>query len=134
MELSSSRTEAKPASPAPIAADQVVRALGALAQTQRLAAFRRLIAAGPGGLSAGALAAAADAPASSMSFHLAQLAHAGLVVRRRVSRSILYSADYAAMSAVLAYLTENCCAGAPCSLGPAETAAAAPAAALRSMP
>lgn len=92
----------------------VIRALGALAQEHRLAAFRLLVQAGPEGMAAGALAEALNVPASSMSFHLAQLANAGLVTQRRQSRSIIYSADFAAMSGLMAYLMENCCGGAPC--------------------
>lgn len=94
--------------------DSAVRSLGALAQEHRLAAFRLLVQAGPDGLAAGALADRLGIPASSLSFHLAQLSHAGLVSQRRVSRSIIYSADYGAMNGLLAYLTENCCAGASC--------------------
>ena len=92
----------------------VIRALGALAQEHRLAAFRLLVQAGSEGMPAGALAEATGVPASSMSFHLAQLANAGLVTQRRVSRSIIYAADYAAMGGLMAYLTENCCAGEGC--------------------
>lgn len=95
-------------------AESVIRALGALAQEHRLATFRQLVEAGPEGMAAGALAEALGLPASSMSFHLAQLSHAGLVTQRRQSRSIIYSADYAAMGAVMGYLTENCCGGASC--------------------
>ena len=92
----------------------VIRALGALAQEHRLAVFRLLVQAGPAGLPAGALADALRVPASSMSFHLAQLANAGLVSQRRQSRSIIYAADYAAMNGLVAYLLENCCNGAGC--------------------
>lgn len=92
----------------------VIRALGALAQEHRLAAFRLLVQAGAGGIPAGVLADRLGVPPSSMSFHLAQLANAGLVSQRRESRSILYSADYSAMSALMGYLTENCCGGTPC--------------------
>jgi DNA-binding transcriptional ArsR family regulator len=99
--------------------DRVVRALSALAQEHRLAVFRLLVQAGEEGIAAGALAEALDVPASSMSFHLAQLANAGLVSQRRESRSIIYSADYAAMNALMGYLTENCCGGVPCSEGSA---------------
>jgi ArsR family transcriptional regulator len=94
--------------------DRVVRALGALAQEHRLAIFRLLVQAGPGGLAAGALAGALGVPPSSLSFHLAQLSNAGLAVQRREGRSILYSADYPAMNGLLGYLTENCCAGSTC--------------------
>ncbi len=95
-------------------AEYVIRALGALAQEHRLAVFRLLVQAGPEGLPAGALAEKVGVPASSMSFHLAQLANARLVSQRRQSRSIIYAADYAAMNGLMAYLTENCCAGADC--------------------
>lgn len=97
-----------------ISAEVVIRALGALAQDHRLAAFRLLVQAGADGLAAGAIAEQLGVPASSMSFHLAQLGHAGLVTQRRESRSIIYAADYAAMGALMSYLTENCCAGVPC--------------------
>ena len=96
-------------------ADAVIRALGALAQEHRLAAFRLLVQAGPEGIPAGALAEAVGAPSSSMSFHLAQLANAGLVTQRRQSRSIIYAADFTAMNALMAYMTQNCCGGVPCS-------------------
>lgn len=92
----------------------VVRALAALAQEHRLAAFRLLVEAGPEGLAAGAIAGALGLVPSSMSFHLAQLTHAGLITQRRHSRSIVYAADYAAMNALMGYLTQNCCGGAPC--------------------
>lgn len=105
----------------------VIRALGALAQEHRLAAFRLLVQAGPDGMAAGALAEAVDVPASSMSFHLAQLANAGLVTQRRQSRSIIYSADYAAMNGLMGYLMENCCGGAACAPAPAGTPACTPA-------
>ena len=96
-------------------ADRVIRALSALAQEHRLAAFRLLVQAGEQGLAAGVLAEKLDVPPSSMSFHLAQLGNAGLVTQRRESRSIIYSADYAAMNGLMGYLTENCCGGMSCS-------------------
>jgi len=86
-----------------------ISALGALAQETRLDAFRLLVQAGPGGRAAGALAEALGVPATTLSFHLAQLAHAGLVTQRREGRSILYAADYTRMNGLLAFLTENCC-------------------------
>lgn len=92
----------------------VIRALGALAQEHRLAAYRRLVQAGDQGMPAGALATALEVPASSLSFHLAQLANAGLVSQRRRGRSIIYAADYAAMNALMGYLTENCCGQGEC--------------------
>jgi DNA-binding transcriptional ArsR family regulator len=94
--------------------DQVIAALGALAQEHRLAGFRLLVQAGPEGLAAGALAESIGVSPSSMSFHLAQLSHAGLIAQRREGRSIVYSANYEAMTALLGYLTDNCCAGTDC--------------------
>lgn len=94
--------------------DNVIRALSALAQEHRLAAFRLLVQAGKQGVAAGAIADELDVPPSSMSFHLAQLANAGLITQRRESRSIIYSADYAAMNGLMGFLTENCCSGIPC--------------------
>jgi ArsR family transcriptional regulator len=93
---------------------QTIRALGALAQEHRLAAFRLLVQAGPEGMAAGALSDALDVPPSSMSFHLAQLQNAGLVTQRRQSRSLIYSADYAAMNGLIGYLLDNCCEGSAC--------------------
>lgn len=95
-------------------ADIVIRALGALAQEHRLSAFRALVQAGAGGLSAGALAETLQLPNSSLSFHLTQLTNAGLIRQQRQGRSLIYSADYAAMNGLMGYLTENCCAGATC--------------------
>lgn len=95
--------------------DRVIRALSALAQEHRLAAFRLLVQAGDQGIAAGVLAEKLEVPPSSMSFHLAQLANAGLVTQRRESRSIIYSADYVAMNGLMGYLTENCCGGMSCS-------------------
>ncbi len=84
-------------------------ALGALAHDTRLALFRLLVTVGPDGLPAGAIAEQLQVAPSSLSFHLAQLARAGLIVQHRRSRQLIYSADYAAMNLLLAYLTENCC-------------------------
>lgn len=93
---------------------QAINALGALAQEHRLALFRLLIQAGADGMAAGALAEAIGIPNSSLSFHLAHLHRAGLVEQRREGRSLIYSADYGAMDALVGYLMENCCAGAGC--------------------
>jgi len=92
-----------------------VAALASLAQEHRLALFRMLIQAGPDGMAAGALAQALGVPNSSLSFHLAQLTHAGLIGQRREGRSLIYTANYDAMNALVAFLTENCCGGADCS-------------------
>lgn len=102
----------------------VVRALGALAQEHRLAAFRLLVQAGPDGLAAGTLAEALDIAPSSLSFHIAQLANAGLVSQRRAGRSIFYAADYDAMTDLMGFLTENCCGGMLCA--PAQCKPAKP--------
>jgi ArsR family transcriptional regulator len=92
----------------------VVAALAALAQEHRLAAFRLLVEAGPDGVSAGDLADRLGIPRSSLSFHLNQMMQAGLIVQRRESRSLIYSADFAAMAALVGFLTENCCRGSGC--------------------
>ena len=110
--------------------EEAILALGALAQEHRLALFKLLVRAGAEGLPAGAIAAELDIPNSSLSFHLAQLNRAGLVNQARNGRSLIYSANYAGMNALMGYLTENCCAGgASCgteiSCGP-EASCAAP--------
>lgn len=91
-----------------------VSALGALAQEHRLALFRLLVQAGENGMPAGLIAEKLGVPNSSLSFHLAQLHRAGLVKQDRQHRSLIYSANYAAMNTLVAYLLENCCAGAEC--------------------
>ena len=95
-----------------------IDALGALAQEHRLALFRLLVQAGQDGMPAGALASALSVPNSSLSFHLAQLHRAGLIEQRREGRSLIYSANYAAMNKLVGYLMENCCSGADCSAAP----------------
>ena len=91
-----------------------VEALGALAQEHRLALFRLLVQAGDAGMPAGAIAEALGVPNSSLSFHLAHLTRARLIQQRRQGRSLIYTADYAAMDALVGYLMENCCGGAAC--------------------
>jgi DNA-binding transcriptional ArsR family regulator len=94
---------------------EAMAALGALAQETRLDLFRLLVTVGPEGLSAGVIAERLGVLPASLSFHLAQLVHAGLITQRRLSRQLIYSAEYGAMNALLAYLTENCCGrGASC--------------------
>jgi ArsR family transcriptional regulator, arsenate/arsenite/antimonite-responsive transcriptional repressor len=88
---------------------RVIAALGALAQKTRLDLFRLLVARGPEGLPAGVIAERLAVQPSSLSFHLAQLVHAGLITQRRLGRQLIYSAEYGAMNALLGYLTENCC-------------------------
>jgi ArsR family transcriptional regulator len=92
-----------------------INALSALANEHRLAVFRLLVQTGPEGLAAGAIADSLELPASSLSFHLAHLTRAGLIVQRRESRSLIYSADFAVMNGLVGFLTENCCGGAGCS-------------------
>jgi ArsR family transcriptional regulator len=87
----------------------VLAALAALSQETRLDIFRLLVQAGPEGRSAGAIAEALGVAPATLSFHLSNLTHAGLIVQRRESRSLIYSADYDCMNAVLGYLSENCC-------------------------
>lgn len=88
-----------------------VEKLAALAQETRLRIFRLLVEAGPAGMNAGAIAEAVGVPAATLSFHVAQLARAGLVEARQESRFIFYSASYASMDDLIAYLTDNCCQG-----------------------
>ena len=95
-------------------ASSAIEALGALAQEHRLALFRLLVEAGDKGMAAGTIAEALGMPHSSLSFHLAQLRKAGLIVQERQHRSLIYRANYDAMNALVAYLMENCCAGSAC--------------------
>ena len=94
--------------------DHANRGLAALAHEARLAAFRALVEAGPEGAMPSLLSDRLGIPAPTLSFHLAQLKNAGLVSVRRTGRSLHYAADYAAMNALVGYLTENCCAGSAC--------------------
>jgi ArsR family transcriptional regulator, arsenate/arsenite/antimonite-responsive transcriptional repressor len=89
----------------------VIAALGALSQETRLDIFRLLVQKGPEGLPAGEIGARLGQPSPTMSFHLNQLRFAGLVTSRRASRSIIYSANFKAMTDLIAYMTENCCGG-----------------------
>jgi ArsR family transcriptional regulator len=88
---------------------KAVGALWALAQETRLRIFRALVARGPEGMAAGRIAQRLALPGPTLSFHLAQLKSAGLVVCRREGRSLIYSADFPAMRGLVDYLTENCC-------------------------
>jgi DNA-binding transcriptional ArsR family regulator len=96
---------------------QAISALGALAHEHRLTIFRLLVEQGPAGLSAGVIAEKVGLQPSSLTFHLQHLTRAGLLVAKRASRQIFYAADFGAMNALVAYLTENCCtaSGAACS-------------------
>jgi ArsR family transcriptional regulator len=88
---------------------RAIAALAALAQETRLDLFRLLVARGPDGLPAGVIAERLGVAPSSLSFHLQQLVHAGLITQRRAGRQLIYAADYGAMNALMVYLTENCC-------------------------
>jgi DNA-binding transcriptional ArsR family regulator len=93
---------------------QAVKALSGLAQNTRLAIFRLLVQAGPQGIAAGAIGEKLDLPPATLSFHLAGLTRAGIATSRQEGRFVIYCADYAAMNALVGFLTENCCAGASC--------------------
>ncbi|APW39229.1 transcriptional regulator [Rhodoferax koreense] len=94
----------------------VVRSLLALAQVVRLRVFRALVVAGPDGMTPGALAEALEVPATGLSFHLKELANAGLVSQERQGRNLIYRASFEEMNQLLAFLTENCCQGQACEL------------------
>ncbi|MGN6581942.1 MAG: ArsR/SmtB family transcription factor [Bordetella sp.] len=94
--------------------DQAVSALTALAHTQRLRIFRALVVAGPDGLVPSVLAENLGAARSALSFHLKQLAHAGLVTVEQQGRNLVYRADFPRMNGLLGYLTEHCCQGGVC--------------------
>jgi ArsR family transcriptional regulator len=89
----------------------VIGALGALAHEHRLAIYRLLVERGPEGLPAGAIGDGIGLVPSSLTFHLQTLQRAGLILQRREGRQLIYSADFDAMSGLVGYLTENCCAG-----------------------
>lgn len=89
----------------------VIEALGALAHEHRLAVYRLLVERGPEGVPAGHIAVRLKLVPSSLTFHLQALQRAGLINQRRESRQLIYSADFDAMTEVVGYLTENCCAG-----------------------
>lgn len=89
-------------------------ALAALAQESRLAIFRLLVQAGPGGMAASKIAEHLAIAPSSLSFHLKELSHAQLVTARQDGRFIIYAAQMDSMNALIGFLTENCCGGAPC--------------------
>ena len=96
--------------------DEVIRSLAALAHPVRLQVFRALITTGQGGMTPGTMAEGLAIPANTLSFHLKELAHAGLVTQERASRNVIYRAAFDHMNTLLGYLTENCCRGAECSV------------------
>ena len=99
----------------------IVRSLGALAQKVRLRVFRALVVAGNDGLTPGILADQLAVAPNTLSFHLKELVHSGLISQERQGRNLIYRASFATMNELLSYLTENCCQGAPC-LSSAATA------------
>jgi ArsR family transcriptional regulator, arsenate/arsenite/antimonite-responsive transcriptional repressor len=99
-----------------------VAALAALAQDNRLDVFRLLVQAGPDGIPAGAVADAVSLAPNTLTFHFDRLRDAGLVTVRREGRSMIYTARYETMNALLAFLTKNCCQGAPGSCRPVKKA------------
>jgi len=92
---------------------QALSAFGALSQETRLRILRMLVVSGPEGMAAGTIAEKAEVSASNVSFHLKELERAGLVTARRDSRSIIYSAEYDALSGLIRFLMEDCCSGRP---------------------
>lgn len=100
----------------------VVKSLAALAQPIRLQVFRALVVAGQSGMTPSTMAKGLGIPPNTLSFHLKELANAGLVTQERMSRNIVYRAAYDHMNALLGYLTENCCQGAACATDPAAAA------------
>lgn len=93
-----------------------IKALAALAQPQRLRAFRGLVVAGPQGLTPGAMAEQLGITPSALSFHLKELANAGLVSSEPRGRNLIYRASFDRMNALLGYLTQHCCEGEACAL------------------
>jgi DNA-binding transcriptional ArsR family regulator len=103
--------------------DLAISALGALAHAQRLRVFRALVVAGPQGLTPSVLAEQLGAARNALSFHLKELAHAGLVTVEQQGRNLIYRADFSRMNGLLGYLTEHCCQGSACEAAPANTCA-----------
>jgi DNA-binding transcriptional ArsR family regulator len=91
-----------------------ISALSSLAQETRLEIFRLLVKCGPEGFSAGVIAERLRAAPATMSFHMAHLIRAGLIDQRRGSRSLIYTANFDGMDALVNYLTENCCVEQEC--------------------
>ena len=93
-----------------------IASLAALAQPIRLRVFRALVGTGPQGMTPGALSAMLDVPASTLSFHLKELTHSGLVTQERESRNLIYRPAIDQMNDLLGYLTSHCCQGAACEI------------------
>ena len=119
---------ATPANPSPASAwideSVAVKALAALAQAQRLRCFRALVVVGQSGMTPGTMAEGLGIAPSALSFHLKELVHAGLINSEARGRNLIYRANFAQMTALLAYLTEHCCQGKACLVS--ESAECAP--------
>jgi len=100
--------------------DEVIKSLAALAQPVRPQVFRALVVSGRNGLTPRTMAEGLGIPPNTLSFHLKELTHAGLVTQERSSRNIIYRAAYDRINALLGYLTENCCHGAACGIETAD--------------
>lgn len=109
---------AHPTELTPLDESAAVKALAALAQAQRLRAFRALVVAGPGGLTPGAMAEQLGVAPSALSFHLKELSHSGLVSNEARGRNLIYRANFSQMNALLGYLAEHCCEGGSCEVAP----------------
>lgn len=96
---------------------EVLAALAAIAQESRLAVYRLLVQAGPQGMAASKIAEQLDIAPSSLSFHLKELSHAGMIAGRQEGRFVIYSANFDTMNGLIAFLTENCCGGQSCAPG-----------------
>jgi DNA-binding transcriptional ArsR family regulator len=94
----------------------VIKALAALAQSSRLQVFRALVVAGPAGMTPGTMAEGLGVPAATLSFHLKELMHAGLVTQERSGRNLIYRAAFDRMNGLLSYLTDHCCQGTDCAV------------------
>ena len=106
---------------APLNEEAAVKALAALAHSHRLRVFRTLVVAGPSGLTPGVLSTQLGVAASALSFHLKELAYSGMVSVEHQGRHLIYRANFEQMNTLLAYLTEHCCAGAPCEVTDGDT-------------
>jgi ArsR family transcriptional regulator len=101
----------------------VVKSLAALAQPVRLQIFRALVVAGHTGLTPGALVDAIAVPGTSLSFHLKELLHSGLITQERNGRNLIYRAAFGQVNALIGYLTDNCCEGEACEVLPTAACA-----------
>jgi DNA-binding transcriptional ArsR family regulator len=98
----------------------VIKALAALAQPNRLLIFRSLVVKGSDGLTPALIAEKLGMPANTLSFHLKELMNADLISQERSGRNLIYRAQYDRMNAVLTYLSQNCCQGEPCEVSPED--------------